>query len=342
MKVRDIAQKIGATVKGDADLEITGVCSIDAPGEGCITFLESRKHLGALLSGNASAVFTREELDTGKAQILTPAPKLAFAKLLAEFHPPRHPAAGIDARASVAENAVIGKGVTLSPYVSVAEGAVIGDGCVLYPGVVVGERCRIGRDCVLFPNAVLYSDTVLGDRVILHAGAVIGADGFGYTLDEKGRHFKIRQIGNVVIENDVEVGANTCIDRAAMGETRVKQGTKIDNLVQIAHNCQIGEHSILVSQSGISGSCTLGRYVILAGQAGLADHVTLGDKVTLAAQSGTFRDVESGQVYGGSPSIPLGTWKKYVTLLPKLPDYVQKIRELEKRLAAIENEKPNV
>ncbi|MFQ5715475.1 MAG: UDP-3-O-(3-hydroxymyristoyl)glucosamine N-acyltransferase, partial [Nitrospinales bacterium] len=188
----------------------------------------------------------------------------------------------------------------------------------------------------LHPNVTLYPGVVVGKDVILHAGAVVGADGFGYAPDERGQHFKVNQIGKVVIEDHVEVGANACIDRASMGTTLIKKGVKIDNLVQIAHNCSIGEHSIIVSQSGMGGSCTLGHHVILAGQVGLADHVTLGDQVVLAARSGTFRDIESGQVHGGSPSVPLASWKKYVSLLPSLPELVRKIRELDRRLAAVE------
>jgi UDP-3-O-[3-hydroxymyristoyl] glucosamine N-acyltransferase len=173
--------------------------------------------------------------------------------------------------------------------------------------------------------------------VILHAGVVIGADGFGYALDEKGAHYKINQIGRVVIEDDVEIGANSCVDRAALGTTCIKRGTKIDNLVQIAHNCIIGEHSILVAQVGLAGTCTLGHHVVLAGQVGIADHITLGDQVTVAAQTGVFRNIKKNSVYGGTPAISLVEWKKYVTALPKLPELVRKIRDLERQLKEIEN-----
>ena len=230
----------------------------------------------------------------------------------------------------------LGDNVTIFPFVFIGDNVSIGDGTVLHPGVVVGPDCQLGENAVLHPNVTLYRKTILGNRVILHAGVVIGADGFGYTVDEKGEHYKIPQIGQVVIEDDVEIGANTCIDRATLGATIVKRGTKIDNLVQIAHNCTIGEHSILVSQVGMAGSCTLGHHVVLAGQVGLAYHVTIGDQAILTAQSGTFRDVESKGVYGGSPSVPINTWRKYVTLLPKLPDLSRKIKDLEARLNAIE------
>jgi UDP-3-O-[3-hydroxymyristoyl] glucosamine N-acyltransferase len=266
-----------------------------------------------------------------------PNPKLAFARLVANFHPDVHPRPGIDPRAAIGANVSLGRDVVVSAFASVGDGSAIGDGSVLYPGVRVGERCRIGRNSVLYPNVVLYRETVIGDQVILHAGVVIGADGFGYVPDETGRHFKINQTGRVVIEDCVEIGANSCIDRAAAGTTLIKEGVKIDNLVQIAHNCTVGEHSIIVAQAGVAGSCMLGRRVVLGGQVGVADHVTLGDNVMLAAQAGTFRDIASNQIHGGSPSVPLTDWKKYVALLPDFPVFVRKLRDLEKRVEAIEN-----
>ena len=229
----------------------------------------------------------------------------------------------------------------MSAGVCVGDDVEIADNVVLYPGVVVGDRCRIGSHTTLYPNVTLYDDTELGSRVTLHAGVVIGADGFGYTLDEKAAHYKISQIGRVVIEDDVEIGANSCVDRASMGVTLIKKGTKIDNLVQVAHNCTVGEHSILVAQVGLAGSCTLGHHVVLAGQVGVADHVTLGDQVTLTARSAALRSIESNKVYGGTPAVPLGEWKKYVTALPKLPDLVRKVRDLEARLKEIEKNPPS-
>ena len=180
------------------------------------------------------------------------------------------------------------------------------------------------------------SGSIIGNHVILHDGVVVGADGFSYTADEQGRHVKINQIGNVVIKDNVEVGANSCIDRATMGTTLIKEGTKIDNLVQVAHNCIIGEHCILVAQVGIAGSCKIGHHVVLAGQAGLSDHVTVGDRATLAAKSAALRDIESNSVHGGIPALPLNIWKRSVTILPKLPDLARKIRDLESRLNNIE------
>ena len=341
MKLEKIAELVGGRLKGDGSIEILGICGIEQAVEGHITFLSKKKFLDVLNNSQASAVLVKEEVDTPVCQVIVASPELAFARLLRQFHSEPRPVPGVHDRAVIGKNVKLGKQVTLSSGVCIGDDVQIADNVLLYPGVVVGDRCRIGSHTTLYPNVTLYNDSELGSRVTLHAGVVIGADGFGYTLDEKGAHYKINQIGRVLIEDDVEIGANSCIDRAAMGTTLIKQGTKIDNLVQVAHNCTVGEHSILVAQVGLAGSCTLGHHVVLAGQVGVADHVTLGDQVTLTAQSGTFRSIESNNVYGGHPAIPLGEWKKYVTILPKLPDLARKIRDLEARLNEIENNPPS-
>jgi UDP-3-O-[3-hydroxymyristoyl] glucosamine N-acyltransferase len=341
MKLEKVAELVGGKLKGDGSLEISGLRGIEQAGEGHVTFLSKKKFLDVLNRSQTSAVLVKEEVDTPVCQIIVASPELAFARLLREFHPELRPKPGVHDRAVIGKNVKLGEQVTLSAGVCIGDDVEIADHVHLYPGVVVGDRCRIGSHSTLYPNVTLYQDTELGCRVILHAGVVIGADGFGYTLDEKGAHYKISQIGRVVIEDDVEIGANSCVDRAAMGATVIKQGTKIDNLVQVAHNCTVGEHSILVAQVGLAGSCTLGHHVVLAGQVGVADHVTLGDQVTLTARSAALRDIESNKIYGGSPAVPLGEWKKYVTVLPKLPDLARKVRELEARLNEIENNPPS-
>ncbi len=337
MKLEKVAELVAGTLEGDGSVEISGIRGIDQAEKGHITFLNKNKFLKILNHSQASAVLVKESVETAIPQIIVGSPELAFARLLREFHPEPKPEPGVHERAVVGKNVKFGEQVTVSAGVCIGDDVEIADHVHLFPGVVVGDRCRIGSHSVLHPNVTLYRDTKLGNHVILHAGVVIGADGFGYTLDEKGAHYKINQIGRVVIEDRVEIGANSCVDRAAMGTTLIKRGTKIDNLVQVAHNCVVGEHSILVAQVGLAGTCTLGHHVVLAGQVGIADHVTLGDQVTLTAQSGTFRDIESKSVCGGSPAVPLGEWKKYVTVLPKLPELARKIRDLEARLKEIEN-----
>ncbi|MGV7221589.1 MAG: UDP-3-O-(3-hydroxymyristoyl)glucosamine N-acyltransferase [Nitrospinales bacterium] len=338
MNLREIVELVGGQIKGDDSLEITGAAGLNNSNEGDITYVEEKKSLDQLPDCKASAVLIMQECETNKAQIIHPKPALAYARLLIHFHPEIRPEPNIDSRAVISENVSLGKDVTIFPLVFIGKNTVIGDGAVLHPGVVIGDNCQIGANATIYANANLYRETVLGDNVIIHAGAILGADGFGYTPDEVGVHLKIPQIGRVVIEDDVEIGANTCIDRASKGDTIVKKGTKIDNQVQIAHNCTIGEHSIIVSQVGMSGSCTLGHHVILAGQVGLADHVELGDNVILAARSGTYADILKPGVYGGTPSISLIAWKKYITILPKLPELSRKINKLEKRLEQLEKD----
>jgi UDP-3-O-[3-hydroxymyristoyl] glucosamine N-acyltransferase len=338
MKLQEIAERLGGTVEGDGSLEISGINGMELAEQGQITFLADKKFKDQLKACKASAVIVQKALETDKAQIIHPAPALAFAKLLAEFHPVPRPQPGVDDKASIAEGVQLGKDVTISPFVFLGKDVSIGDNTVLHPGVVVHEGCRIGNNTILYANVTVGRDSVIGDHVVLHAGVVIGTDGFGYTPDEKGRHVKINQVGRVVIEDHVEVGANTCIDRAAFGETVIREGTKIDNLVQIAHNCDIGSHSIIVAQVGIAGTCKLGHHVVLAGQVGVSDHITIGDQVVVAGQAGVSKDLLEPGFYGGYPAVSAMGWKRYTAVLPKLPEVSRKVQELEKRLNAIEKE----
>ena len=338
MKLKEIAEKIGGVVKGDGDMEIGGVSSIEEEGPGTITFLQRKKFLPSLHQSKALAVIVQEEVETDKAQVVVANPALAFARAVNAFHPAKPSKPGVHASAVIGANVTLGEGVTISAQVCIGDDVMIGDSVVLHPHVVIGNNCRIGNQSILHPNVTLYPETVLGNQVTLHAGVVIGADGFGYTPDEQGQHYKINQVGHVVVEDQVEIGANSCIDRGSLGITLIKKGTKIDNLVQVAHNCIVGEHSILVAQVGMAGSCKLGHHVVLAGQVGLADHVTVGNESILTAQAGTFRDIEDGVVYSGSPGVPINTWKKYVSILPKLPDMAKKIKDLDARLKTIEKD----
>ncbi len=337
MKLEKIASLVSGTLKGDGSVEINDVRGIEAAKEGDITFLMQKKYLEFLQRSNASAVLVVEPVETTLPQIIVPKPELAFARLIKEFYPEPRLAPGVHPSVVLGKNVKLGVQVTLSAGVCIGDDVSIGDHAVLYPNVVIGDNCKIGDHCTLHPNVTLYRNSELGRHIILHAGVVIGADGFGYTLDEKGRHFKINQNGRVVIEDHVEIGANSCVDRAGLDTTLIKEGTKIDNLVQVAHNCKVGEHSILVAQVGLAGSVTLGHHVVLAGQVGLADHVTLGDEVIVTAKSGTFRDVESKAVMSGWPAVPNSQWKRYMVALPKLPDLVKKVKNLEARIRGIEN-----
>ena len=337
MKLEQVASLVSGTLEGDGSIEINGVRGVHDAKEGDITFLMQNKYLDVLKKSKASAVFVVKPVEVSIPQIVVAKPELAFARLVKELHPEPRPQPGIHSSVVIGKKVVLGENVTLSAGVCIGENVSIGNDVVLYPNVVIGNDCKIDDYCTLHPNVTLYRNTEMGRHVIVHAGTVIGADGFGYTLDEKGCHYKINQFGRVVIEDFVEIGANSCIDRAAMDTTLIKAGTKIDNLVQVAHNCTVGDHSILVAQVGLAGSCRLGHHVVLAGQVGLADHVTLGNQVTVTAKSGTFRDLENNAVVSGWPAVPTGTWKRYVATLPKLPDLSKKVKELESRLREIEN-----
>ena len=337
MKLEQVASLVSGTLEGEGSIEINGVRGVHDAKEGDITFLMQNKYLDVLKKSKASAVFVVKPVEVSIPQIVVAKPELAFARLVKELHPEPRPQPGIHSSVVIGKKVVLGENVTLSAGVCIGDDVSIGNDVVLYPNVVIGNDCKVDDHCTLHPNVTLYRNTEMGRHVIVHAGTVIGADGFGYTLDEKGCHYKINQFGRVVIEDFVEIGANSCIDRAAMDTTLIKAGTKIDNLVQVAHNCTVGNHSILVAQVGLAGSCRLGHHVVLAGQVGLADHVTLGNQVTVTAKSGTFRDLENNAVVSGWPAVPTGTWKRYVATLPKLPDLARKVKELESRLREIEN-----
>ena len=337
MKLEQVASLVSGNLEGEGSIEINGVRGVHDAKEGDITFLMQNKYLDVLKKSKASAVFVVKPVEVSIPQIVVAKPELAFARLVKELHPEPRPQPGVHSSVVIGKKVVLGENVTLSAGVCIGDDVSIGNDVVLYPNVVIGNDCKVDDHCTLHPNVTLYRNTEMGRHVIVHAGTVIGADGFGYTLDEKGCHYKINQFGRVVIEDFVEIGANSCIDRAAMDTTLIKAGTKIDNLVQVAHNCTVGNHSILVAQVGLAGSCRLGHHVVLAGQVGLADHVTLGDQVTVTAKSGTFRDLESNAVVSGWPAVPTGTWKRYVATLPKLPDLARKVKELESRLREIEN-----
>jgi UDP-3-O-[3-hydroxymyristoyl] glucosamine N-acyltransferase len=233
---------------------------------------------------------------------------------------------------------VIGKDPTIHPFVVVADGAKIGDRVTLHPGVFIGAGSAIGDDSVVHANVSIYHGVVIGSRVIIHSGAVIGSDGFGFVTEE-GRHHKIPQVGGVIVEDDVEIGANCAIDRAALGVTRIKQGTKLDNMVHVAHNVTIGEHCLLAAQVGIAGSSTLGNYVVMGGQAGMADHTTVGDRVMVGGGSGVTRNMESGMVVAGFPAIPLREWLKAQVVFPKLPELKKLVAELVRRIKELENKR---
>jgi len=338
----ELARLVGGILSGQSERLIRGVATLEEAGPDDLSWVGEARHLARLAASAAGVVLvpTGSALPEGRTVIQVADPDLALCTALAALAPPSPTVpAGVDGRACVAETAVV-EGACVGPYVFVGPHAVVGAGTQLHAGVYVGAHSRIGRDCVLWPNVVLREYTTLGDRVILHANVTIGADGFGY-LQRQGRNVKIPQIGRVIIEDDVEIGANSCVDRARSGVTRIGRGTKIDNLVQIGHNVRIGEHCIIVAQCGISGSTTLGDQVVLAGQVGLIDHLRIGSRVVVAAKSGVARDIPDGQVWRGIPAVENSEYGRQAVGIRRLPEIMQQLRALAKRVEQLESAKNN-
>ncbi len=337
LSLKKIAQKVGGEVLGDDSIIIKGVNALDAAGPGEISFFADRRYKKDLKTTQASAVIVSEKNDLYSGpQIVASNAALAFAVVTGTFAPPVPKYPGISEQATLHESSSIGQNVSIFPMAYVGKDAEIGDESVLFPGVFIGDRVRIGKGTVLYPNVSILQDCIIGDNVIIHAGAVIGADGFGYEKDGS-RFAKVPQIGIVQIDNDVEIGANTCIDRAALGKTWVQRGVKIDNMVQVAHNVVIGEDSMVIAHTGFSGSVTVGREVIIAGQVGLADHVDIGDRAIIGSQSGIAKSVNPGEVLFGSPAMPHRLWLKTSGLIKKLPQFSERLRDLEKKIEKLEN-----
>ena len=332
--LKEIASLIGGEIEGDPKAVITGASGIKEAREGHLTFLANPKYAPLLETTRAAAVVVQKGLKVASACALVRVdnPSFAFSKLIELFGPkkPEFPK-GVDARAAVGKKAVLGADVSIGPFAVVEDGAVIGDRTVIRSGVYIGHETSIGEDCHIYPNVIIRERCVVGRRVSIHSGSVIGSDGFGYVA-VKGVHQKIPQIGTVEIEDDVEIGSNVTIDRARFEKTIIRKGTKIDNLVQIAHNCDIGENSIIVAQVGISGSTTVGRHVILAGQVGVVGHVTIGDNTIIGAKGGVSKNVPPNSFYIGIPAMEGKGFKKVHAALLRLPQLIRKVRRIEQRL----------
>jgi UDP-3-O-[3-hydroxymyristoyl] glucosamine N-acyltransferase len=331
--LRQLAELVKGELVGDGDLVIAAARPLKEAGSGDITFVETDRHTAWLMNCRASAAVVPLMLPPNGIPVIRVADPLeAFVAIVRHLHS-RDDALGegIDPRAAVHPSASVGPGSSILPFATVGEGTVIGARCRLHVGAVVGRHCRLGDDVTLFPYAVLYDGTVLGNRVIVHANAVIGADGFGYRL-QNGRHVKVPQLGNVEIGDDVEIGACTTIDRGTFQATRIGEGTKIDNLVQIAHNCQIGRHNMIVAQVGIAGSSSTGDYVIMAGQVGVADHIHVGDRAVLGAQAGIIREIPAGERVLGNPALPEKDQKRVLVTLPKLPQIWRDVQRIKRHL----------
>lgn len=332
-----IASLIGGTVIGDGTITLTGFAPAALARPGDLTFAENDSYFDHAEQSSASAVLIDSPFTSkNKALIKVPNARVGFAKAVALFFPEKKFQPGVHPSAVVAKSAEISDSAYIGPNCVIGENARITSGVALHGGNHVGEGSRIGEDSTLHPNVVLYPKTEIGRRVQIHAGSVIGSDGFGYVFDT-GAHRKVPQVGNVIIQDDVEIGANVTIDRGALGSTIIGKGTKIDNLVQIAHNVQIGEHSVIVAQTGIAGSTKLGNFVTLAGQVGLAGHLKIGDRVTVAAQSGIMHDIPAGQKWFGTPAQPDRQMKRQILATQQLPELLRRVAELERKLGIRES-----
>jgi UDP-3-O-[3-hydroxymyristoyl] glucosamine N-acyltransferase len=340
--VQQLAALVQGEVHGDGGRRIQAARTLNEAGPQDVTFVETERHAKHLKNTRAGAAVVPAELAPDKAGLAADGraltlirvrdPLTAFVAIVRHLHGQPEPAPhGIDRLASVHPGATVGEGASIFPFACVGEGSTLGARCQVHSGAVVGRNCRLGDDVTLYPNAVLYDGTVLGNRVIVHANAVLGADGFGYRL-QNGRHVKVPQLGHVEIGDDVEVGACTTIDRGTFQATRVGAGTKIDNLVQIGHNCQIGRHNLLVSQVGIAGSSSTGDYVIVAGQAGVVDHVHIGDRAVIGGKSGVTKDIAAGERVLGVPATSEREQKRILTSLEKLPEIRRELRRLKQHV----------
>ena len=338
--LKEIATLVHGEVVGDERTIITGIGGIKEARAGDLTFLANVKYLPLLKRTAAAAVITSREIARAPKPIIrTENPSLAFSQVVEALFPPAAPhPRGTHPAAVVSPRARLGRDVAVGPHAVIEDDAVIGDGVVLSAGVYVGQGVRIGEQTLIYPLVVMREGTAIGRRVIIHGGTVIGSDGFGFET-VGGVHHKIPQRGTVVIEDDVEIGANCTIDRARFGVTRIGRGTKIDNLVHIAHNVTIGEHSLLVAQVGISGSTTLGHHVTLAGQVGVVGHVTIGDHTIVGAQGGITKSVPAGSYWWGTPARDMEQWKKIYALTQLLPKLHARIDALTTRVDQLKEER---
>ncbi len=335
--VGEIAKIVEGELCGDASVEIKGFSGLKEAQEGDLSFVANPKYSALAQETKASAIIVPRDMSLpGKIFIRTDNPSLAFSRIVSLFVEETAVALkGVHPTAIIAKDATIGKDVALGPYVVIEPNVVIGDRTEIHAGCYVGHKTVIGRDCRIYPNVTVRESVFLGDRVVVHSGTVIGCDGFGY-IPVDGKHQKIPQVGTVVIEDDVEIGSCVAIDRARFDQTRVGRGTKIDNLVQIAHNVLIGEDCIIVSQSGISGSVKIGKGAILAGQAGIAGHLTIGDGAIVSAKAGVSKSIPANTQVTGYPARPIGKMMEINAHVQLLPKYVKTIQELKKKIEELE------
>ncbi len=338
--VAELARLLDCTFEGNGETEIRGVSSLEKAKKGDLTFLAHAKYRNLLEKTQASAaIIPREEKYERIPVLKSENPHLSFIKAVGLFYKPYRLKPGIHPTAVISPSAKIGKDVAIGAFTYVGDGVEIGEKTVIFPFTAIYPRVRIGKETIIHSHVSIREEIHIGDRVIIHNGVVIGSDGFGFIRGKDRSHIKIPQTGTVIIEDDVEVGANSTVDRASLGETIIRKGTKIDNLVQVAHNVEIGPNSILAAQVGIAGSSKIGKDVILGGQVGVSDHVKIEDNVIAAAQTGVTKDIPADSFVAGSPHLDINIWRKTRALLPQLYDLVKDIKRLKKRVEELEKKK---
>jgi UDP-3-O-[3-hydroxymyristoyl] glucosamine N-acyltransferase len=336
VKLRELAARLDCRLDGDGDIDITRVAGITDAGPGDITFLANPKYEKALAGTRASAVILHTDGPAAPCTALrSPEPYLAFARAVGVFAPDDLPAPGVHAMTAIAPDARVGDGVSIGAFVVLGAGATVGDRTVVYPNVTIGPGVRIGDDCVIHANVSIRERVSIGHRVVLQDGVVLGGDGYGFVRRADGTHEKIPQVASVVIEDDVEIGANTTVDRPAVGETRIRAGAKIDNLVQIAHGVSVGRNALMAAQVGISGSTTIGDDVIFGGQVGVGGHLTIGKGAIAVGQSGVTNSLDPGARVAGYPAIDNHVWRRASVLFKQLPELKKRIDALEKEIEAL-------
>ncbi|MDL2267467.1 UDP-3-O-(3-hydroxymyristoyl)glucosamine N-acyltransferase [Desulfovibrio sp. OttesenSCG-928-G15] len=334
MLLSELASRLGLRLKGQ-DAEFSGLNTLENASDTEISFLSNPKYRHCLADTKALAVILAEEFaEDVPTALISSNPYRDFAYAASFFVRKQGSFSGISEHAVIHPQATVEEGCTIHPHAHVGAGTTVGKGCVLFPGVYVGEDCVIGEACILYPNAVVLAGTTLGSRCVLNAGAVLGTDGFGFVRID-GKMQKIPQIGSVALADGVDVGANSCVDRATLGATSIGKDSKIDNLVQLGHNVELGEQCLIISQVGIAGSTKVGNRVTMAGQAGIAGHIVIGDDVTIGPQAGVPKDIAPGVTGSGSPFMDARTYMRATVLAPKLPDLHKKVQQLEKELEAV-------
>lgn len=335
MKLAVLAAQLGAEWRGDDEADISGVAPLDDAKAGTVTFVAEAARLAQVASCAAVALIVprklAEHVTLAHRNLLIAAhPKLAFARAIQLFYGNPYVARGVSADLIMGEGSTVGSACSIHPRVTIGRNSLIGDRVTLHPGVVIGDNCTVGNDSVLFANVSVYDDTAIGARCRMHSGVVIGADGFSFTPDERGHQYKLLQVGRVIIEDDVEIGANCCVDRAGFGETRIRRGAKFDNLIQIGHNVEIGEDTVVAALAGFSGGTKVGNACIIAGQIGTNQHITIGDRAIIFARTGVTKSVEAGKLVGGMmPAMDYQAWRKSQVLYARLPELFARLKKLE-------------